>query len=227
MEPTMSAKLCLQTLIALWIWLFTVQDQGNQLVLNQIIIALIWTLLLVSSHRLSAFITRANCFGVQATTLSDYSDIALFCSCLELTVLGQIFQKYAAQREPNRRTTSLFSYIKNIQHLLQVQMHKMVKSKVQQHEKCQSIKVLCLESARKNILLLGFEHKTKNKRNTYTRLLYCYIYLTSSRRHKQTSLRLSKAKHRLSHARAVIFTGPYRKYLFLYTGRLQRNITGK
>ncbi|CAL6032632.1 Hypothetical_protein [Hexamita inflata] len=32
-----------------------------------------------------------------------------------------------------------------------------------------------------------------------------YIYLTSSRRHKQTSLRLSKAKHRLSHASVSTF----------------------
>ncbi|CAL6002775.1 Hypothetical_protein [Hexamita inflata] len=32
-----------------------------------------------------------------------------------------------------------------------------------------------------------------------------YIYITSSRRHKQTSLRLSKAKHRLSHASVSTF----------------------
>ena len=41
---------------------------------------------------------------------------------------------------------------------------------------------------------------------SYFLLIYLgYIYLTSSRRHKQTSLRLSKAKHRLSHASVSTF----------------------
>ncbi|CAL6041877.1 Hexose_transporter [Hexamita inflata] len=50
-------------------------------------------------------------------------------------------------------------------------------------------------------MLKYYIHITKclNYVNQILQLIFSFIYITSSRRHKQTSLRLLKAKHRLSH----------------------------
>ncbi|CAL6082354.1 Hypothetical_protein [Hexamita inflata] len=59
------------------------------------------------------------------------------------------------------------------------------------------------------------DQKTNQKPQSNTKFqvsskgIYIYIHFTSSRRHKQTSLRLSKAKHWLSHASVSTFKHIY------------------